>query len=212
MIDGKQEPGARVRTTGIVVKEASDDFDLPARLMRKVRGVRLYAPDDRCVDLSAPGYFFQATDTAGVLRWMAGEAERAGADAAVWPQIRSAAEHERGVALPSLGLHANFLIGADGARSRVAEYFGLSRNTRFLAGLEIECEPLTATRSALPALLRRQPHRAGLYRLGGAGRGHDADRRRRAPARRSPTLARCCGNSMRSAISATSASRRGAAA
>src|SRR5215471_15821247 len=79
VLDSKPEPGARVRTTGIVVKEASDDFDLPAHLMRKVRGVRLYAPDNRSVDLHAPGYFFQATDTAGLLRWMAGEAARAGA-------------------------------------------------------------------------------------------------------------------------------------
>src|SRR5437868_1075832 len=62
VLDSKPEPGARIRTTGIVVKEASDDFDLPAQLMRKVRGVRLYAPDDRSVDLHAPGYFFQATD------------------------------------------------------------------------------------------------------------------------------------------------------
>ena len=41
VIDAKREPGAHVRTTGIVVKEACDDFDLPAQLMRKVRGVRL---------------------------------------------------------------------------------------------------------------------------------------------------------------------------
>jgi flavin-dependent dehydrogenase len=142
VVDGKSEPGARVRTTGIVVKEASDDFDLPAHLMRKVRGVRMYAPNDRSVDLSAPGYFFQATDTPGVLRWMAGEAERAGAALLYGHKFESAVEHERGVALTGLGLHANFLIGADGARSKVAEVFGLSRNTRFLAGLEIECEPL----------------------------------------------------------------------
>ncbi|HJW40710.1 MAG TPA: NAD(P)/FAD-dependent oxidoreductase, partial [Rhizomicrobium sp.] len=142
VVDSKTEPGARVRTTGIVVKEASDDFDLPARLMRKVRGVRLYAPNDRSIDLSAPGYFFQATDTASVLRWMAGEAERAGATMLFGRKFETAIEHARGVALPSLDLHASFLIGADGARSRVAEIFGLSRNTRFLAGIEIECEPL----------------------------------------------------------------------
>lgn len=142
VIDAKPEPGARIRTTGIVVKEASDDFDLPARLMRKVRGVRLYAPNDRSVDLSAPGYFFQATDTAGVLRWMAGEAERAGATLLYGRKFEMAVEHDRGVALPALGLHASFLIGADGARSRVAEAIDLSRNTHFLAGLEIECEPL----------------------------------------------------------------------
>src|SRR4029077_5889747 len=79
VIDGKPEPGARVRTTGIVVKEASDDFDLPSRLMRKVRGVRLSAPNDRSLVLSPPCYSFPATDTPGVLRWMACEAERAGA-------------------------------------------------------------------------------------------------------------------------------------
>ena len=142
VVDSDREPGGRIRTTGIVVKEASDDFDLPARLMRKVRGVRLYAPNDRWVDLSAPGYFFQATDTAGVLRWMASEAERAGAILLYGRKFDGAVEHARGVALTALGLHAGFLIGADGARSRVAETFGLSRNTRFLAGLEIECEPL----------------------------------------------------------------------
>jgi flavin-dependent dehydrogenase len=144
VVDSKSEPGARIRTTGIVVKEASDAFDLPADLMRKVRGVRLYAPDGRALDLSAPGYFFQATDTAGVLRWMAAEAERAGATLLYGRNFETAVAHDRGVALPELGLHARFLIGADGARSRVAEVFSLGRNTRFLAGLEIECEPLDA--------------------------------------------------------------------
>ena len=78
VLDKKPEPGARVRTTGILVKEATDDFDVPARLTRKVRGVRLYAPSGRSVDLSAPGYYFQATDTPELLRWMAGEAQLAG--------------------------------------------------------------------------------------------------------------------------------------
>src|SRR5882757_7661370 len=102
VIDSKPEPGARMRTTGIVVKEASDDFDLPAHLMRKVRGVRMYAPNDRSMDLSAPGYFFQATDTPGVMRWMASEAERAGAALLFGRKFETAIEHDRGVALPGL--------------------------------------------------------------------------------------------------------------
>src|SRR6202789_2457530 len=101
VLDAKKEPGARVRTTGIVVKEASDDFDLPARLMRKVRGVRLYAPDDRALDLHAPGYFFQATDTAGVLRWMADEAARAGAGLKFGTRVAHGLEDARGGALPA---------------------------------------------------------------------------------------------------------------
>jgi digeranylgeranylglycerophospholipid reductase len=142
VVDSKPEPGVRVRTTGIVVKEASDDFDLPAHLMRKVRGVRLYAPDDRTLDLHAPGYFFQATDTPALLRWMADEAGRAGASLRFGQSFEGAVAHARGVELPALGLQASFVIGADGARSRVAQALGLERNHRFLVGLEIECEPL----------------------------------------------------------------------
>lgn len=140
VLDAKPDPGLRVRTTGIIVKEASDEFDLPASLMRKVRGVRLYAPDDHSLDLSAPGYFFQATDMPGLMRWMADEAARAGATLMYGRKFAGGLEYERGVALGDL--HADFLIGADGARSRVAQAFGLGQNQRFLAGLEIECEPL----------------------------------------------------------------------
>src|ERR1700761_241767 len=116
VLDGKPDPGARVRTTGIIVKEASDEFDLPSGLMRKVRGVRLYAPDDRALDLSAPGYFFQATDMPGLMRWMADEAARAGATLMYGRKFEGALEYERGVAMGDL--HTSFLIGADGAKSQ----------------------------------------------------------------------------------------------
>jgi flavin-dependent dehydrogenase len=140
VLDAKPDPGLRVRTTGILVKEASDAFDLPALMMRKVPGVRLYAPDNRSLDLSAPGYFFQATDMPALMRWMAEEAARAGAALMFGRKFDGGLEYERGVAMGDL--HASFLVGADGARSRVAEVFGLGENQRFLAGLEIECEPL----------------------------------------------------------------------
>ncbi|HEY4125923.1 MAG TPA: NAD(P)/FAD-dependent oxidoreductase [Rhizomicrobium sp.] len=142
VLDAHTEPGAKLRTTGIVVKEASDDFDMPAQLMRKVRGVRLYAPSGRALDLSAPGYFFQATDTAGLLRWMAAEAERAGAKLMFGAKFSDATQDDETIRIPEHGLSARYLIGADGARSRVAEIFGLGRNRHFLAGLEIECEEL----------------------------------------------------------------------
>lgn len=142
VLDAKDEPGAKLRTTGIVVKEASDDFDLPANLMRKVRGARLYAPSGKALELSAPGYFFQATDTAGVLRWMAAEAERAGARLMFGAKFTGARDENGSIQLPEHGLTARYLVGADGTRSRVAAAFGLGRNRRFLAGLEIECEEL----------------------------------------------------------------------
>ncbi len=75
----KPEAGHRVATTGILVKEAADEIDIPHTLTRRVHGVRLYAPSRRSIDLFAPGYFFLTTDTANVLRWLATEAMRAGA-------------------------------------------------------------------------------------------------------------------------------------
>ena len=42
--------------------------------------------------------------------------------------------------LDGIDLAARYLIGADGARSRVAPHFGLAAN-RFLTGIEIELEP-----------------------------------------------------------------------
>ncbi|HSC18718.1 MAG TPA: NAD(P)/FAD-dependent oxidoreductase [Rhizomicrobium sp.] len=142
VIDAKTEPGARVRTTGILVKEATDDFDVPSRLTRKVRGVRLYTPGGRSLDLSAPGYYFQATDTPELLRWMAAEAQLAGAKLMYGARFESAREIGDGVYLPNLEFEARFLVGADGSRSRVAENFSLGRNSRFLVGAEIECEPI----------------------------------------------------------------------
>lgn len=142
VIDAKPEPGARVRTTGILVKEATDDFDIPAHLMRKIRGVRLYAPDGRALDLSAPGYYFQATDTAELLRWLAAEAQLAGASLMFGTRFRGAEETGDEITLSGSGIRTRFLIGADGARSAVASLFGLGRNRRFLVGTEIDCEPL----------------------------------------------------------------------
>src|SRR6516165_6133618 len=79
VIDAKKEAGHRVATTGILVKEAAEEFDVPHRLTRRVHGVRLYAPNLTHIDLFAPGYFFLTTDTAGLLRWLSDEAERASA-------------------------------------------------------------------------------------------------------------------------------------
>ena len=125
VLDAKPEPGARVRTTGIIVKEASDEFDLPSGLMRKVRGVRLYAPDDRSLDFSAPGYFFQATDMPGLMRWMAEEAARAGATLMYDRKFAGGLEYARGVAMGDI--HASFLVGADGARSSKRRSISLAR-------------------------------------------------------------------------------------
>lgn len=144
VVEAKREPGARVHTTGILVREAVEEIDIPHHLMRRVPGVRLYAPSLKSTDLVSPGYAFYTTRTADLLRWMAQEAKEAGAHLLFGMRFDGARRDGDLVCLDGVDLAGRFLIGADGARSRVAEAFGLDRNRRFLTGLEIEVEPSDA--------------------------------------------------------------------
>lgn len=140
VIEAKREIGARLHTTGILVKEAHDLLPVPASLVRKVERVRLYGPSRKSVDLAAPGSYFLTTDTKGVLAFMAEKARAAGAEVRVKARFQGGSQDGSLVTVRIGGeaLRAKVLLGADGARSRVAETFGLGRNVRMLTGLERE--------------------------------------------------------------------------
>lgn len=144
VLERKAEPGRPVHTTGILVKEAFDLLTtqvgaIPPELWRAVPGIRLYAPSLKRTDLFSPGYQFYATDTPALLRWLAGEARRAGAELRYAAPIQTGAQEGGTVRLGAgATIETAWLLGADGARSAVAELFGLGRNRRFLVGLEAE--------------------------------------------------------------------------
>lgn len=143
VIEAKPSAGVRVATTGILVKEAAEEIDLPHDLTRRVHGVRLYAPNLSHTDLFAPGYFFLTTRTGLLLDWLGREALRAGARIYFGHRFQGALREGGLIRLPELDIDTRYLIGADGGRSRVAEAFGLGRNSTFLVGLEAEYEGLT---------------------------------------------------------------------
>ena len=141
VLEKKTDAGAKLHTTGIIVKDAIDQIalldSLPKALVRLIPGVRLYAPNLHYVDLEAPGYYFLATDTPAVMRWLAGEAERAGATIAYDTAFTDAKRLQSGFEVEGFGA-TRFLIGADGPRSRVANALRLGASTKFLAGIEYE--------------------------------------------------------------------------
>jgi flavin-dependent dehydrogenase len=141
VIEAKPDAGSRVHTSGILVREAIEEIDIPHRLTRRVPGVRLYTPKLKSIDLFAPGYAFFTTDTPELLRWMAGEAREAGAQILCATRFTGASRDGSRLRIDGIDVTARYLVGADGARSRVAEAFGLSANSRFLTGLEVELEP-----------------------------------------------------------------------
>jgi flavin-dependent dehydrogenase len=140
VLDRKRFAGEKIHTTGILVKEVADFFDVPRQWTRKVAGVRLYAPNLKSVDLAAPGYHFLATETAAVLRWMAEQAEGAGAELRWGARFQGVVRDGGGAVLPGHGVRARFVAGCDGARSRVAAHLGLGRNRQYLLGVEAEWE------------------------------------------------------------------------
>jgi flavin-dependent dehydrogenase len=139
VVERKSDPGEGVRTTGILVKEAAEEADVPAPLTRLIRGVRLYAPNGKFTDHTAPGYYFLATDN--LMRWMADEAKRAGAELMLGTPFKTVSQDDDWVTLPDLDLQGRLLVGADGATSSVARAVGLDVNQRFLGGVEYELEP-----------------------------------------------------------------------
>ena len=142
VLERKHDPGAKLHTTGILVREVVEQValldGLPPAYVRRVNGVRLYAPNLCSVDLTAPGYYFLATDTPQLMRWLADRTQELGAelrwDAGFTAAVRGQGGFDLG---PAVG-RTRFLVGADGPKSNVARVLGLGRNSRFLAGIEYE--------------------------------------------------------------------------
>ena len=145
VLEKKPSAGAKLHTTGIIVKDAVDTIpwlrEVPPQLVRRIEGVRLYAPNMRHVDLHAPGYYFWATDAPGLLDWMVDSLRGLGVDVRLGKLFESASREAGRWRVP-LGdgdvLEASYLVGADGPHSRVAKVLGLSSNRDFLFGVEHE--------------------------------------------------------------------------
>jgi len=142
VIEAKENPGARIHTTGILVKEAAQELDVPASLTRTIHGVRLYSPNLKSVDLFSPGYYFLTTRTSDLMHWLADEAERAGATIRCGIKFTGAVRDGENLKITGTDFSCKYLVGADGAKSTVAECFNLGKNKRFLVGMEAEYSTL----------------------------------------------------------------------
>ena len=140
VLERKRDPGEKLHTTGIIVKEAAEQTLLnriPSAMTRRIEEVRLYAPSLEHIALKAPGYYFLTTDTPAVMRWLAEQLRAHGVDLRLGCSFTGAGRIEGGWRIDGTGT-ARFLVGADGARSRVARNCGLGQVRQFLYGVEYE--------------------------------------------------------------------------
>lgn len=140
VLERKRDPGIRLHTTGIIVGETAETTWLgrmPREYTHRVERVRLYAPDLRSLPLHSPGYYFLTTDTPNAMRWLADELRAQGVDLRLMQSFTDARRAGEGWQVDGLG-RTRWLVGADGAKSRVAVRAGLGRVGDFLYGIEYE--------------------------------------------------------------------------
>ncbi len=157
LADQKEEVGDPVQTTGIFVRKTLEDFVLPESCLGPaVDRVTLYSPKGRELHLRGNEPEFRVADVAGIYRHFLRDAESCGVD---W-----APEHRYHYCEPLNGgsvlrfvtptgtryVRARFVVGADGARSRVAQDLGLDRNRDFIVGIEDVLHGLPSDRGTRP--------------------------------------------------------------
>lgn len=126
-----------IHTTGIVVQETADLVNLPLHLCKKINAVKLYSPSLKSMTLTRPGYNFYCTDTSEFLTEMLRSVEASGVKICMATPFKNA-QRQNGLLKVNHDIHTKFLVGADGARSKVAKHFNLSQNKKFLTGIEWE--------------------------------------------------------------------------
>lgn len=138
VVDRRRSLSTGIRTTGIFVRRTLEDFDLPGHLLGPgVRDVLLYPPSRRePIRLASDRDEYRVANMAAVYEYACRAAQSAGAcvrlgvryDGASMGVVRLAGAEP---------VRARFIVGADGARSRVARDLGLDVNRRFLVGAEM---------------------------------------------------------------------------
>ena len=129
-----------IRTTGIFVRKTLDDFPLPADCLGPpIHRVVLYPPGlRRPVTLDSPRAEFRVGDMGPL--YLAAARDAAVAGVTILLGTRYEGRDDDGALLAGPGgrfrVRPTFLVGADGARSRVAGDLGLDRNRHLLTGAE----------------------------------------------------------------------------
>jgi flavin-dependent dehydrogenase len=140
LVERRPALGRAIRTTGIFVRRTLDDFALPRECLGPpIRRVVLYPPGlRRPVTLDSARDEYRVADMASLYQ----AAARAAADAGVRIELGTRYAGRQGERFAVGGragparVRARYVVGADGARSRVARDLALDRNRHLLVGAE----------------------------------------------------------------------------
>ncbi|GAC1446777.1 MAG: NAD(P)/FAD-dependent oxidoreductase [Pyrinomonadaceae bacterium] len=143
LADRKHEVGERVHTTGIFVRRTLEDFALPPDCLGvPVRHVTLYSPRGRTLELESPHDEFRV---GRMNRLYTRLLEQCLDDQVTWAHgarylAYDANKENSKIHFETNGkrwsAQARYIVGADGAQSRVGNDLGLDKNSEWIVGVE----------------------------------------------------------------------------
>lgn len=143
LVDRKNDLKKGVHTTGIFVRKTLEDFDFPAGTLGKaVKNVTLYSPRLKSINLTSEKDEFRVGKMGKLYESFLRECVENGVEFASGTRYVSTRIKEAGsiVKLEKNGegfeIETKVLIGADGARSRVAKDLNLDENKEWIVGCE----------------------------------------------------------------------------
>lgn len=140
LVDRRRSLTTAIRTTGIFVRRTFENFSFPENTLGPpIRRMVLYPPSlRRPVDLVSGRDEYRVGDMAALYENFADAARSAGVQIALGTRYLST--NDDGVWLDgpagTVVVRTRYLVGADGARSRVAQDLGLDSNRELLIGAE----------------------------------------------------------------------------
>lgn len=142
LVDRKNSLDTSIHTTGIFVRRTLEDFDIPADCLGPVvRDVTLYSPSRRSMDLTSERDEFRIGRMGPLYAHYLDHCLLAGV---TWQPGTRYVEHRRlkNKLAVRLNSHSSnwvttrYLVGADGANSRVARDLNLDLNQEWIVGVE----------------------------------------------------------------------------
>ncbi|HKE56842.1 MAG TPA: NAD(P)/FAD-dependent oxidoreductase, partial [Pyrinomonadaceae bacterium] len=143
LVDRKSSLDQQIHTTGIFVRKTLEDFDIPADCLGPpVRHVSLYSPARRLLELVSDHDEFRIGRMGPLYQQYLQECLHAGV---CWQPGTQYLDHQITKDQPIVRLSAaglirrvrtRYLIGCDGARSRVARNLDLELNREWIVGVE----------------------------------------------------------------------------
>ncbi|HKP37313.1 MAG TPA: NAD(P)/FAD-dependent oxidoreductase [Pyrinomonadaceae bacterium] len=143
LVDRKPSLDQSVHTTGIFVRRTLEDFSLPEHCLGPpVRDVTLYSPARRKIEFASRHDEFRVGRMGLLYQRFLDNAVRAGVEWMPGTKFAGYTRSQDGLTVRlegSGGPHsakARYLVGGDGARSRVATALGLDENREWIVGVE----------------------------------------------------------------------------